>query len=130
MALTSEEWSQYKDVILLYIDSAKYFANLSMAALAATVIFRDKVIGGTPGQPIPYTMIASWAFYLLTIAVGGFYQYFAIKLLDSLSYVPGLPGPFGGLQPGFVYGVMACAFVVGSILLVITSWSQLKKLTR
>ena len=129
MALAGEEWTQYKDVMTLYIDSAKTFASLSSAALALTIVFRQQVIGVKPAEHIANTMVASWAFFLFAIMASAFYQYFAIKLLDSNSLAPGTAGPFAGIEPGWIYATMAAAFLVASTLLVLAAWSQLTALT-
>jgi len=116
-----------KDIIPLYLDTAKTYMNLSSGALALTIVFREKVIGSQPGTPVNAVMLMSWLSFLLAIGSSAFYQYLAVKFLDSVSCAPGAIQYFESLvkSPGRVYGVMLVFFFVGSSLLVLAGWRQL-----
>jgi hypothetical protein len=118
-----------KEIIPLYLDSAKTFMSLSSGALALTVIFREKVIGSKPGTRVGHLMIASWLLFLLAIGSSASYQYFGTKFLDSVSCCPGPIQHFESLvrNPGRVYGCMLVFFFAGSALLVAAAWKQLKE---
>jgi len=116
-----------KIIMPLYIDSAKTFLQLSIGALALTVVFREKVLGETGPKGIGALAILCWVFYLLTVAASALYQYSAIKYLDSFSGHPGKPGflePLLG-PPAHLYGAMLVFFFTGSLFLVASSAWQL-----
>lgn len=116
-----------KDIMPLYIDTAKTYMNLSAGALALTITFREKVIGSNPGDDVGRFMIASWVFFLLAIGSSSAYQYFAVKFLDSISCSPGSIQIFEHLvrNPGNVYFVMLLMFCLGAIFLVISAWRNI-----
>jgi hypothetical protein len=116
-----------KEIIPLYLDSAKTFMHLSSGALALTISFREKVIGSHPGTGIGRSLLGSWFSFLLCIAASALYQYFGIEYLDHVSPRPGATPAleFFVTNPGYVYGTMLVFFLVGAVLLVISSWGQL-----
>lgn len=120
------DWSTLKELMSLYIDSAKTFLSLSSAALALTVVFREKIVGASPGKPLSRTMVASWALFLLTATLSAFYQYLAVRFLDIMCKSP---APKSDLwhNPGYVYGSMLCTFVLACALLACTAWQQMPK---
>ena len=83
-------WIVNKEIIPLYIDTAKSFLNVSSAALGLTIVFREKVVGVQLNSKVGLLMISSWLFYLLTIGASVLYQYLAVKFLDSVSCAFGL----------------------------------------
>jgi len=117
-----------KEIIPLYLDSAKTFMSLSSAALGLTIVFREKVIGSKPGTRVSNLMVASWLLFLLTIGSSAFYQYLGVKFLDSISCFPGTIQLFESLvrNPGRIYGCMLVFFFVGATLLVLAAWRQLR----
>ena len=114
-------------IMPLYIDSAQVFLNLSIGALALSIVFREKVLGEEGGMRVGILLVLSWVSYLLSIAASAFYQYLAIKFLDSVSDHPGITQCFESLvrEPGGVYGAMLVFFFLGSVLLVASSASGL-----
>lgn len=116
-----------KDIIPLYIDSAKIFMSLSSGALALTLTFRERIIGIEPGASVGRYLMASWLSFLLCITSSAMYQYFGVKFLDSVSCFPGKIQFFEYLvrNPGKVYGAMLVFFVLGAFFLVVSSWKQL-----
>jgi hypothetical protein len=129
MECDSVEWIVNKVIMPLYLDTAKTFMNLSSAALLLTIVFREKIVGSQPGTRVDRLMILSWLCFLLTIGASAFYQYLAVKFLDSLSCAPGSNQHFEYLvkDPGNVYGVMLVLFFVAATLLVATAWKHLPK---
>ncbi|MDN8618925.1 hypothetical protein [Variovorax ginsengisoli] len=123
-------WLVSKEIVPLYIDTAKSFAALSSGALGLTIIFYDRIVGIKPGGPISKTMVASWIAYLITIAASAFYQYLAVRFLDSVSCDPQVESFYQPLidAPGRVYGVMLVFFILASVLLVAAAWRQQSRL--
>lgn len=125
-----KDWQFYKDVMSLYIDSAKNFSSISSGALGLTIIFREKIVGLTPGANISRLMIVSWALFLLTIACSAFYQYLSVKFLEinsnchgkSLFIIENLIN-----KPGWIYGTMLISFFLASLLLILAAWKQIPK---
>jgi hypothetical protein len=66
---SSIEFTENKEIIFLYIDTAKTFLNLSSGVLALTIVLREKIIGSKPGSPVGKWMVASWIFYLFAIGL-------------------------------------------------------------
>lgn len=120
---SSIEFTENKEIVSLYIDTAKTFLNLSTGALALTIVLRDKIIGSEAGSPVGKLMLASWFFYLLEIGLSALYQYFGVKYLDSFSRFPGAKGKIAFLEknPGWLYGAMMACFFLGSLALVISA---------
>ena len=114
-------------IIPLYIDSAQVYLQLSIGALALSIIFREKVLGEKGPMSVGILLLASWVCFLLTIGASAFYQYLAIKFLDTISEHAARIRYFANLvrSPGKVYGAMLVFFFLGSILLVASSTKQL-----
>ena len=117
-----------KEIMPLYLDSAKTFMSLSTGALGLTVAFREKIIGAQPGSRVSALMLVSWLLFLLTIGSSAFYQYLGVKFLDSVSCYPGKIQYFEDLvrNPGRVYGCMLVFFFLGAVFFVVASWRQLR----
>jgi hypothetical protein len=120
-----------KFVMPLYIDTAKTYAQLSVGALALTIVFKEKVLGEVGRLRINVLLVASWLCFLIAIAASAYYQWVAVRLIqyymnqsvgDDTLYFP-LSVPW--LWPGYAYGVMVAAFFVAAMLLVLTSLRQL-----
>ncbi|MCK4622066.1 MAG: hypothetical protein KAT62_07600 [Desulfuromonadales bacterium] len=92
-------------IMPLYIDSAQMYLQLSIGALALTIIFKEKILGEKNGIKVELYLIVSWFLFLLTIGSSAFYQYLAVKFLDSVSDVPGRIQYFESLvrAPGKIY---------------------------
>ncbi len=122
------QWIVNKEVMPLYIETAKTFASLSSGALALTIVFYEKIVGVKPGRRVNQAMVTSWFLYLLTIATSALYQYLAVRFLDSVSCAPAvIIEYFKPLisSPGIVYGAMLFFFFAASTLLLIAAWRQL-----
>lgn len=120
-------WIVDKEIMPLYLDTAKTFMNLSASAIGLTIIFREKIVGSQPGTRVNTFMLTSWVFYLCAVGAGAFYQYLAVKFLDSISCAPGEIRYFEILvrNPGWVYGVMLVLFFIASLFLMMAAWKQL-----
>jgi hypothetical protein len=69
-------------------------------------------------------LIGSWVAFLIAVGSGAFYQYLAVKYLESISDNPGEEGilPKSLIRhPGTIYGIMMLAFYAGAILFTITA---------
>lgn len=120
---SSIQFIENKEIISLYIDTAKTFLNLSTGALTLTVILHEKILEPEAGSHISKGMLISWFCYLLAIGLSAMYQYFSVKFLDSFSKVPGQKSMFAFLQdnPGWLYGGMLICFFIGSLFLIIAA---------
>jgi hypothetical protein len=114
-------------IIPLYIESAQVYLQLSIGALALSIIFREKVLGEQGPMSVGILLMISWLCFLLTIGASAFYQYLAIKFLDSVSEHPARIQYWEALvrSPGKVYGAMLVLFFLGSAFLVASSAKQL-----
>jgi len=116
-----------KDVLPLFIDSAKVFAQMSIAALGLTIIFREKVLGQAGPMKVNWLMVGSWACYLITFFFSLVYQWLAIRLISLRNHYedPYFPLTIRQFYPGNIYGAMLITFFIGSLLLVVGSSIQL-----
>lgn len=126
---TVDRFEVNQTIIPLYMESAQTFLELSIAALALTVIFREKILGELLVRRVPVPLLISWLGFLLAIGSSGFYQYLAVRFLDHLSGTGGNIKYFKSLvlAPGRVYGVMLISFFTGALFLV---WSSVTPLIR
>lgn len=110
-------------IIPPYIESAQLYLQLSIAAIGLSVAFKEKILGQHHKKSVSLALAISWLFFLLTIGLSAFYQYIAVKFLDTeldptvvvkyfVSFVE---------QPGHIYGAMLITFFIGAILLVFSS---------
>jgi len=125
--LAMGEFEVDKIIIPLYIDSAKTYLQLSIGALALSVVFREKILGERATKQIGIALLISWLFFLLAIGASALYQYLAIKHLDRASSFHGITGylEYFVASPGKVYGMMLIFFFAGSVFLVVSSVRQL-----
>jgi hypothetical protein len=119
-----------KDVMPLYIDSAKTYAQLSIGALAFSIAFKEKVLGQKGPLRAGFVLISSWSLFLISIAASAWYQYISVKFIEFVrnseltsDATPGLVG--GLLGPAPAYGAMLVSFFLGALLLVVASSRQL-----
>ena len=126
------------DIIKEYVQSAKSFVQLSSAGLVVPLAFRVKVLGiPEGGQRFDkfelVAMCALWAFFLVAIGTGVFYQYIAIKFVEYRrspheTYVPALLRPIvEEYGPGTVYGVMVVTFYCGALCVVLYSFAMIAR---
>jgi hypothetical protein len=68
-------------------------------------------------------LIGSWTAFLIAIGSGAYYQYLAVKYLESISGNAGSEGilPKNLRDPGTIYGIMMVAFYAGAILFTFTA---------
>jgi hypothetical protein len=120
---SSIQFTENKEIISRYMDTANTFLKLSSGALALTITLKENIFAFTPGKPISKVMIALWILYLLAIGSSALYQYFAVRFLDSFSRFPGESGMFEWVEknPGWLYGAMVVFFIFGSAALVIAA---------
>lgn len=114
-------------IIPLYINSAQVFLELSIAALALSIAFREKVLGKKGPPSVSVLLLSSWVCYLASIGSSALYQYRAIKFLDSISGHGAERGPIESLvqAPGTMYGAMLVFFFLASLFLATSSARQL-----
>ncbi len=114
-------------IMPLYIDSAQMYLQLSIGALALTIIFKEKILGEEDGIKVEWSLIVSWFLFLLTIGASALYQYLAVKFLDSVSEAPGRIQYFESLvrSPGKIYGIMLVSFFSAAVLFVLNALKQI-----
>lgn len=125
----SIKFNQDEPIMKLFIDNAKTYIQLSTGALVFSITFIEKIIkpATTPEITNDLFLILSWLSFLIAIGFGAYYQYLAIKYLESMS-------PNGGAEiklpkwltdPGTTYFIMMVAFYLGAILFTITAISRM-----
>jgi hypothetical protein len=116
-----------KVTIPMYIDTTKTFIQLATSLLGLSVVFREKIVGGAAAARVSRTLVASWAFLLLSVAAGALYQYRAVKFLESLSAAPGGTTLFDRLfsPPAVLYAAMLIFFFVGATFVALAAWQGL-----
>lgn len=120
----------YRNLIPMYVDSAKTYSELSIGALALTIAFKEKVLGESGRMRKNTVLVTSWLCFLIAIAASAYYQWVAVRLLEHFMKkvigqgVLSFPLTISWLWPGYAYGVMVCAFFVAAILLVLASTYQ------
>lgn len=117
-------FKQDEVIMKLFIENAKTYIQLSTGALVLSITFIEKVLGEIAPIERDFLLIASWAAFLFAVGSGAFYQYLAVKYLDSISDDPGAKGIFPKRliqDPGKIYGMMILAFYAGAILFTIAA---------
>ena len=115
----------------LYIDSAKTYSQLSIGALALTIVFKEKVLGDVGRMQVNKLLIASWFCFLISIAASAYYQWVAVRLINHYIKktagfdVVQFPLTISWLWPGYAYGLMVSTFFIAASLLVLSSIYQL-----
>ena len=115
-------------IMQMFSDNAKTYIQLSGAALALTLTFAHEILHIPAEQSIVnFWMIVMWGCFLTAVISGAFYQYLAVKYLES-----GLPSySFKGwdwLAPGSVYGIMLGAFYGGTLTFTVYAIVRLSQL--
>jgi hypothetical protein len=134
--MTAEQFNSEfaSDVMPLYIESARTYAQLAAGALGLTIVFREKVLGLEPGRGINALLVSCWVGFLGAIGASAYYQWVAVRLIEySKRYLAGLAGDeeqyfpltVSWLWPGRAYGVMVALFFAGGVFLVAASALQL-----
>ena len=123
-----------KETMPMYIDSAKNYAQISAAALALTVVFREKILGESGKVKTNWLLFSTWFCFLLTIGLSVIYQWVAVRWLEyRIEATLGIndwrfPINHFLLQPGIIYGEMIFMFIAAAVLLFLTSARQLRTL--
>jgi hypothetical protein len=128
-----------KEVMPLYLESARNYAQLSIGALVLSVAFREKVFGDAgPVRPAKI-LVAAWAMFLSAIGSSAWYQYVGVKLIeyyqgnDAYRTLTGsaqdldfqFPLSVWFLWPAYAYGAMVLCFFAGAVLFVSAAAQQL-----
>ena len=105
-------------IMKLFIDNAKSYIQLSTGALVFSITFIEKVLQKVPPIKPDLFLIGSWVAFLIAVGSGAFYQYLAVKYLESISGNPGSEGilPKKLRDPGTIFGIMMVAFYAGAVL--------------
>ena len=119
MLTTSERLATFdrqEKVMSMFSDNAKTYIQLSGAALAVTLTFAREVLHVPPGQNIANGwMIGMWTCFAVAIISGAFYQYLAVKYVEScIDWEHS--AAWDWLQAGYVYGIMLFSFYGGTII--------------
>ena len=120
-------FERQKAIMEMFSDNAKTYVQLSGGALALTLTFADKILHIPATQSIvDKWTVTMWTCFLIAIIAGAFYQFLAVKQLDSLLEWE-YDKTWDWLQPGIVYGLMLAAFYGGTIIFTIYAIVQIKK---
>jgi len=111
-----------KVIMPLYIECSQQYIQLSIGAMALSVIFKEKILGEEGQKKVSIMLAASWALYLLSIGAGLLYQNVAIKNMLNMSNYPVGATVIG---PDLLYGFMSLFFFSGSVLLIFASGKSL-----
>lgn len=114
-------FAQEKEIMQMFIDSAKTYTQMSAGTLALSMVFIEKLLGKSPPIKVDSLLAASWLLLLGSIFISAAYQYLAVKYVDSHSAdhgAKGIAGEYFIENPGIAYGLMVFAFVFGAALLV------------
>jgi hypothetical protein len=121
-------FDRQQKIMTMFSDNAKTYIQLSGAALGLTLTFADRILHLAPTDNIASGwMIAAWLCFLVAIVAGAFYQFLAVKFLDSLldwEY----DSTWDWLQPGYVYALMLAAFYGGTVIFTIYAMIRLRHL--
>ena len=120
----------YEKIINLYIQSTKHFIELSSAALALSVIFREKILGFKESANIGWLLIGAWLAFLCSIGFGILYEYLAIHFLSlklKLSLEPTILPIYFEKNPGVIYGAMTIFFFLGAVLLLLSGLISIRE---
>jgi len=134
------------ELVKAYCDTAKSYIQISSAALALPLLFRQAwlgeagIRGGLQSIGVPWSLIMAWLSFLLAIACGLAYQWLIVRRLwDKLNDdhltpdnakewgvapAPGVP-KFESLDRSYLYGGMVFCFYLGACLFVWFSWTVL-----
>jgi hypothetical protein len=120
----------------MYLESAKSFTKLSVAALVLPIVYLRAVRGeAQPISSIPGPMIASWLLFLLSIGSGLLYELLAAKYVEN--QIDGWPtynrrtiaGRWREIidqNPGYVYDIMLGTFYIAAVSFVIGALDTVK----
>lgn len=107
-------------VMELFIANAKTYIQLGSGALLLSVAFAREILGTPEERPIPIDppLVAAWGCFLVAIIAGAFYQYLAVRFLESSSRLEvhhAIDWPRWLIDnPWLAYGVMMAAFYGGA----------------
>jgi hypothetical protein len=120
-------------IMNLFIDNAKTYTQLAGAGLAISVIFFKEVFGVGEGTPMPIdkTLLAAWICFLISIGAGLYYQYLAVKYLESKSDLQcdHLTWPKSLIaHPWPIYLLMMITFYAGAVLFTVDAIKRLPQI--
>ncbi len=109
-------FERQQTVMKMYSDNARTYIQLSSAALALTVTFVREILRVPSTNGIANRwLIGMWTCFLLSILTGAFYQYLAVKYLESCIEWEH-DKSWDWLSAGWIYAVMLGTFYAGAIL--------------
>lgn len=119
-AATLEEERKIMDA---YSKTAETYTQLSLGALVLSITFFEKVLGETGRIPVNALLAFAWVCWLIAILAGAFYQYLAVRFLESRGESLGLLERSGHRQafadlarhPWKIYTVLILSFYLGDV---------------
>lgn len=109
-------FDRQQKIMQMFCDNARAYMQLSGAALALTLTFSHQILHIPEDQNVANGwMVTMWICFLAAIVLGAFYQYLAVKYLESLLDSNFYRGA-AWLQAGTVYGIMLAAFYGGAVI--------------
>lgn len=103
--LEEEEFKAKLEMTKTFCDTAKSYVQISSVGVALPLLFRQAMLGDTDAKKgllgsLPWTLGASWLFFLLSIGLGLVYQWLSIRRLWD-QYHAGNWTPDKDLEPGY-----------------------------
>src|SRR5262245_41474987 len=125
----AETFSRQKDVVGMYVDSAKTYATLSAGGLAVGAAFAEKLLQQTNWlNPNGWLAWASGLF-MASLLLSAAYQYVAVARLERLSGLPiarRMRLPDWLTQRSYLLcGAMIAAFLGGALCLSVLAFNRL-----
>jgi hypothetical protein len=115
-------------IMELFIANAKTYVQLSTGALFLTVAYSREVMGIAEKHPIPlnWSLVASWASFLVATLAGATYQYLAVRFLEDKAKVAIHHHRFDWSlairrNPWIAYAFMMAAFYLGAAFFTVTA---------
>jgi hypothetical protein len=121
-------FSNEQKIMQMFCGNAKTYVQLSGAVLGLTLTFAHEILHIPADQSIvDFWMVVMWGCFLAAIISGMFYQYPAVKHLESELPSYSFKG-WGWLAPGSVYGIMLGAFYGGTLTFTVYAIVRLSQL--
>jgi hypothetical protein len=123
-----KEFSDYYiKKMTMYIDNAKSYIQIATGSLIIPITFHKQLLGqkdSTPFMPDNY-LVCSWFAFAIAIGSGLFYQYLAVKRVETR--VEKTHARFFDKRPQIFYFIMLVTFYIGTILFVISANCRLSQ---
>ncbi len=123
-----------RKVMAAYSDTAKTYSQLSLGALVLSITFLEKVARVEVSEAVNVLLLIAWCGWLLSALSGAFYQYLAVRFVETRGEDWGVLARSGHTQwflylahhPWPAYALMLAAFAVGSVAFAVVGLQHLR----